>query len=70
MTFVLWTQRCAILSFAALEPRVVKCDHAVQLNTCCICGCTVHKLLVLKFNVHLLSERCALPQTGDAPLPL
>ena len=38
------TQRCAILSLPALEPRVfaMKCDHAVQLCTCCICGCTVH----------------------------
>ena len=34
------TQRCAI---PELEPRVfMKCDHAVQLCTCCICGCTVH----------------------------
>ena len=39
------TQRCAILSRPALEPRVFawwKCDHAVQLCTSCICGCTIH----------------------------
>ena len=39
------TQRCSILRLPALEPRVFawwKCDHAVQLCTCCICGCTVH----------------------------
>ena len=40
MTIVLGTQRCAI---PELEPRVfMKCDHAVQLCTCCIYGCTVH----------------------------
>ena len=26
----------------ATRVRVMKCDHAVQLCTCCICGCTVH----------------------------
>ena len=29
-----------------------------------------HKLFILMFSVHLLSERCALPPTGNAPLPL
>ena len=28
------------------------------------------KLIVVKTIVHLLSERCALTPTGDAPLPL
>ena len=26
----------------ATRVRLVKCDHAVQLCTCCTCGCTVH----------------------------
>ena len=41
MTIIFRTQRCAILSLPALEPRVfalMKCDDAVQLCTCCICG--------------------------------
>ena len=29
-----------------------------------------HKLFILMFSVHLLSERCALPPMGNAPLPL
>ena len=29
-----------------------------------------HKPFVLMFSVLLLSERCALPPTGNAPLPL
>ena len=40
MTIVLRRQRCAILSFAALDPCVMKCD--AQLFTCCFCGCTFH----------------------------
>ena len=28
--------------YCATRVRVMKCDHAVQLCTCCICGCTVH----------------------------
>ena len=49
MTIVSKTQRRAILRLAILEPRVrvMKCDDAVQLCTCCICGCTVHKKTVL-----------------------
>ena len=29
-------------SSSATRVRVMKCDHAVQLCTSCICGCTVH----------------------------
>ena len=43
MTSVFTTQRCAILSLPALEPRVfrvMKCAlMLVQLCTCCICVC-------------------------------
>ena len=45
MTIVFTTQRCANpepSSSWATRVRVMKCDHAVQLCTCCICGCTVH----------------------------
>ena len=28
------------------------CDHAVQLCTCCICGCTVHKCKGFLKNLH------------------
>ena len=41
MTIVSGTQRCAILEpcrSSAARVRVMKCDHAVQLCTCCICG--------------------------------
>ena len=35
---------CAILSLPAwaTRVRVMECEHAVQLCTCCICVCTVH----------------------------
>ena len=35
------TKMCKPWSWAT-RVRVIKCDHAVQLCTCCICGCTVH----------------------------
>ena len=39
MTIVSGTQRCAILNLEQ-RVRVIKCDHAVQLCTCSVCGCT------------------------------
>ena len=36
------------------------CDHAVQLCTCCICGCTVHKCKGFLKNLHGgLSHACS-----------
>ena len=45
MTIVLGTQKMCnpeLCSSWATRVRLVKCDHAVQLCTCFICGCTVH----------------------------
>ena len=40
----------------------MKCDHAVQLCTCCICGCTVHKT-DLEFFVNGVD--CIIPRVQE-----